>query len=96
MNNRQGDDEGCAEADLTFKGDAAAMCINRPFDDSQPQTCAFDAAHVARPVKHLEQMRLIFFRNADALIAHFDDDLLIVVGQFQPNCAARGRILDGV
>ena len=74
LTHRNGDDKGCADADFALDGDTAAMQLNCMSRDDQPQPGSSNMPDISRPVKRLEQMRLIGFGNADARIGNLEND----------------------
>lgn len=61
---------GCALLYFTLYGDGPAVELNGFLGDDHAQSCTGNGADIGRPMKGLEDMRQIGFRNANSCIAH--------------------------
>src|SRR6185436_2603945 len=84
---RQAHNKRRAFSFFAFAQDRSPVCLHALFHNRQPQTCAFDRASIGGSIERLKQMRLIALRDADALIAHMNNDFIIGLSQFETNFA---------
>lgn len=88
------DSKGDSGSHVQFasQDDGASHQLQILADDEKPGAGAGHRAHVAGPGKPLEQVRLVFFGNAHALVLHAPAELLAVAGATHNH----GRVLIGV
>src|SRR6185503_14923710 len=91
-----GDVEARAAPGCALETDGAAMQLERLPDDREPQAGARNVANVARAVEGLEQPRLVFRRNADAVVRDFERGLAVLKAHPEIHRAALRGVLDGV
>src|SRR5213593_710593 len=74
----------------SFCLDVPAMELRCVFDDREAETGAanaFGGARFVNAIKALEDARHIFFANADTVVAHAQQDLIIALPSHQPDLA---------
>src|SRR4249920_1779078 len=96
ISDANGDVEARAAPGRALETDGAAMQLERLPDDREPQAGARDVADIAGAVEGLEQPRLIFGWNADAVVRDFERGLAVLQAHPEIHRAAQRRVLDGV
>src|SRR5580704_7111638 len=95
---RQSNSKDRAAAECAMRLDRAAMQVHDPMSDREAQAGAagFAGASLIRSKKALEDVRQIFFADADSAVANLDAGGSGPIGKVHSNLAARGRVLHSV
>src|SRR5229473_2205077 len=96
--NGQSNAEEGAVAEGALRFDLAAMQIDDPAGDREAEAGAagFTGARLIGTVEAFEDVREVFFGDADAGVADFDARMAGSIRKAQGNLAAGGRVLHGV
>ena len=90
--------ENASPRELAFHGNPASMGFHDVFHNrkTQPGPPQLSAPGLVHAVEALKEARLMLFRDATALIANSDQDLLFLPMQFHPDTLSRFAVFDGV
>src|SRR5512137_1429639 len=72
ISHRQRHPDNRTTARTVLGSDAAAMCLDNPLADGQPQSGANDAIGTLHAIELVEDAKQVLLRNADPTVCHFD------------------------
>jgi hypothetical protein len=90
--------ESASFAELAFHGNPASVGFHDVFHNSktEPGPPQLSAPGLVHAVEALKEAILMLFRDAAALIANSDQDLLFFRIHFHPHTLSRFAVFDGV